>query len=199
MCFFGLSLLHAQKHVEKTYLDETVRAVIISGEQCFEILLETSDSQDVAVAAYMEGEYQNEVFIQMETLGNTLRIGTDYAPSFEQPNDKLSAHKVLSVKLHIVLPQELKVGLVAGDCQVFTKGQFRELDIAIAGGGCTLKHHADKTQVNTISGFIEADITSGKVNTHSGFGAITSDSIASGYAVYNLKSIRGNIRVNRIN
>jgi len=186
----------AQRHLEKTYLDPAVIAVIISAEQCFQVTLETSPTQEVVVEADMEGEYQNDVFIQMETLGNTLRIGTDFAPNFESPNDKLSAHKVLSVKLRILLPEDLKVSLVAGDCQVKASGNYRELEAKIAGGGLTLQTSANKTDINTISGFISAYIDKGQVSAQSGFGQVYMESIPDGPNVYTLKSVRGSIRVN---
>lgn len=177
-------------------MDATVNSVIITGEQCFEVEIGTVPTQEVSVEADMEGEYQNDVFILMETIGNTLRIGTDFTPNFEQPNDKLSAHKVLSVRLKILLPEHLRVSLVAGDCQVSTTGNYRELDVKIAGGGCTLKHKAEKTAVNTISGFITAEISSGQANVYSGYGEVNLGPIPRGNAQYDLKSVRGAIRVN---
>lgn len=186
----------AQRHLEKTYLDPSVNAVIISGEQCFQVFVDTAPTQEVVVEADMEGEYQNDVFIQMETLGNTLRIGTDFAPNFEQPNDKLSAHKVLSVKLKIRLPESLKVSLVAGDCQVTAHGSYRELEVKIAGGGCTLYNQSNLTEVNTISGFITAYIPAGQVSAHSGFGEVHMGLVPKGFNRYNLNTTRGTIRVN---
>lgn len=186
----------AQRHLQKTYLDPAVNAIIISGEQCFQVMVDTSPTQEVTVEADMEGEYQNDVFIQMETLGNTLRIGTDYAPNFERPNDKLSAHKVLSVKLKILLPEHLKVSLVAGDCQVKASGNYRELSVKIAGGGCTLQGRAYRTDIDTISGFIFAVIQEGQISAQSGYGEVYLGSVPDGPDRYTFKSVRGSIRVN---
>ena len=187
----------AQRHLEKTYLDPSVNAIFISAEQAFQVVVDTSPTQEVIVEADMEGEYQNDVFIQMETLGNTLRIGTDFAPNFERPNDKLSAHKVLSVKLKIVLPENLKVSLVAGDCQVKASGNYRELNVKIAGGGCTLQGRTYRSDIDTISGFISAYIAEGQVLAQSGFGEVELESVPYGPDRYTLKSVRGSIRVYR--
>lgn len=186
----------AQRLLQKTYLDPAVNAIIISGEQCFQVIVDTSPTQEVIVEADMEGEYQNDVFIQLETLGNTLRIGTDYAPNFENPNDKLSAHKVLSVKLKILLPEYLKVSLVAGDCLVKASGNYRELSVKIAGGGCTLQGRAYRTDIETISGFISAFIQDGQISAQSGYGEVYLGLVSDGPDKYTFKSVRGSIRVN---
>lgn len=196
LCSFNIGL--AQRRLQKTFLDDHVKSVIISGDQCFEINLGTTPTQEVVVQADMEGEYQNDVFIEMETIGNSLRIGTNFAPNFERPNDKLSAHKVLSIRLNVLLPEWLKVSLSAVDCQVATTGNYRELQIMLSGGGCSLQHQAEQTLVNTISGFIEAKVISGQINAHSGFGEVNLEKVPNGDAIYSLKSTRGNIRVKQI-
>lgn len=185
----------AQRRLQKSFLDSHIKSVVISGEQCFQILIGTSPTQEVVVQADMEGEYQNDVFIEMETIGNTVRIGTNFAPNFERPNDKLSAHKVLSIRLNVLLPEMLNVSLSAADCQVIATGNYKALNVMLAGGGCVLHHLAEMTSVSTVSAFIEAQVNSGQITAHSGFGEVSMAKMPFGNAIYNLSSVRGNIRV----
>jgi hypothetical protein len=189
--------LQGQKRVKKTLLDPSVASVVIDGSQCFYISLETAETREVLVEAEMEGEYQSEVVVVTETLGNTLRISTGFVPSFQIPNDKLSAHKVLSVKLRVVLPRYQRVSLAAGSCRVETAGIFRDLKIHIADGGCLLGHTAEHTEVTTASAPITAWIGRGVVEAHSRYGLVQLEPIPPGDPEFVFRSTRGDIKVSR--
>jgi hypothetical protein len=191
------AILQGQKRVRKTLLDPAVQSVVIDGAQCFHISLETAETREVLVEAEMEGEYQSEVMVITETLGNTLRISTGFAPSFQMPNDKLGAHKVLSVRLRVVLPRHQRVSLVAGSCRVETTGVFRDLKVQIAEGGCLLAHTAEHTEVTTASAPITAQIGQGVVEAHSRYGQVFLEAIPPGDPEFVLRSTRGDIRVSR--
>lgn len=190
--------LQGQKRVQKTLLDPSVESVVIDGSQCFQISLETAQTREVVVEAEMEGEYQSEVMVVTETLGNTLRISTGFVPGFQVPNDKLSAHKVLSVKLRVILPLHQRVSLAAGSCRVETAGIFRDLKIHIAEGGCRLAHVAERTEVTTASAPITALIGRGVVEAHSRYGQVQMEPIPPGDPEFVLRSTRGDIRVSRL-
>lgn len=185
----------AQKRVSKSVLDPDIRTIVIDGRQCFAISLETTRGQEVTVEASMEGEYQGEVLIQTERLGNTLRIGTGYTPVFNLPNDKLGAHKVLSVRLRVVLPEDQRVELSASRCQVTTSGIYRDLKVHINGGVCRLDHRAETTRVRTFSAPITALVSAGEITAESRYGKVEIERIPPGNPYYSLRSTSGNIRV----
>ena len=193
----GASGLHAQKRVRKTILDPSVTSVVIDGTQCYELSLETAETEEVLVEAEMDGEYQDEVLVFVETLGNTLRIGTGLSPTFRMPNDKLGAHKVLSAKLRVVLPSHQRVSFAAGSCRVTTKGTFRDLKIHITGGGCLLAHTAEHTEATTASAPIRAQIGHGQVEAYSRYGQVSLESMPAGSSRYVLNSTSGDIQVVR--
>lgn len=197
MAILGSTALQGQKRVRRTFLDPAVESVVIDGSQCYQLLLETADTREVLVEAEMDGEYQNEVVVFAETLGTTLRIGTGLAPTFEMPNDKLGAHKVLSVKLRVVLPPNQQVSFASGNCQVTTRGTYRGLKIHITGGGCLLAHTAENTEVLTASAPIRAQIARGQVAAHSRYGHVEQESIPVGPARFKLNSTTGNIQITR--
>ncbi len=197
IAFLAATGLQGQKRVRRTFLDPTVESVVIDGSQCYQLSLETADTREVLVEAEMDGEYQNEVLVFAETLGNTLRIGTGLSPSFQMPNDKLGAHKVLAVKLRVVLPAHQRVSFAAGNCRVETRGTYRDLKIHITGGGCLLAHTGELTEVITASAPIRAAISQGLVEAHSRYGRVAMEAIPAGSAQFILSSNTGNIRVSR--
>lgn len=193
----GATGLQGQKRVRKTILDPSVTSVVIDGTQCYQLSLETAETEEVVVEAEIDGEYQDEVLVFVETLGNTLRIGTGLSPTFQMPNDKLGAHKVLSAKLRVVLPPHQRVSFAAATCRVTTEGTFRDLKIHITGGGCLLAHTAEHTEVTTASGSIRAQIAQGQVEASSRYGQVSLDSIPAGPARFVLNSTSGDIQVLR--
>ena len=127
-CLFG------QKQVTKTLLNHNIKSINIDGSLAYEVELLTDDSQEVSVEALMEGEYGSDLMVLFKESGTTLFIETQFGPNFKMPNDKLSAHKVVSVRVKITLPEYQNVFLSGGSCQVITSGVFRELGLVESEG-----------------------------------------------------------------
>ncbi len=193
-CVFSANLW-AQKRVSKQLLDPQVTSILVEGEQCFRVVLETGDTREVRVEAAMEGEYENALLVQTEVLGSTLRISTGFSPDFDLPNDKLGAHKVFSVDLRVILPSYQQVTLYAGQCEVRTYGRYRSLKARSDGGTIQLEHEAEHTEVQTHSAEIEAHVRAGSVEAISRYGKVELGEVPNGASEYLLESIRGNIRV----
>ena len=188
----------AQKHVERTLLEPEIRAIAIDARQCFALDLVAADTDAVTLEADMEGEYQSDVLVRSERLGNTLYISTAFSPAFHLPNDKLGAHKVLSVRLRVTVPEYQRVQVDANECRLTTAGIFRKLEVRLREGGCRLAHEAENTEVTTFSAPIEVTASGGRVRAESGHGSVVLDSMPGGPARYHLRSTHGNITVRRI-
>lgn len=188
---------YGQKQVSRVLLDPDVSSIVVDAGQSFALDLETGPSDQVTVEARMEGEYQGEVLVQTEQLGRTLRIGTGYSPAFDLPNDKLGAHKVLSVRLRVIFPENQQVEVYGGQCQVAASGVYRVLNIHIEDGGCRLDHRAGATRVETRSAPITARVSTGTIEASSRYGEVRIDPIPKGEPRYFFQSTRGDIRVIR--
>ena len=189
------SVLQAQKRVTKTLLSPSVRSISIASELSFEIFMETADTQEVSVEAQMEGEYRTDLVILFKEVGRTLFITPQFSPEFELPNDKLGAHKVVSIQLRVVLPDDQNVVLSAATCQVFTKGRYRDLKIVFNDGTCQLGHSGENTEVRTGSASISAMLRSGVVEASSRYGEVLLEPIPGGDHHLKLYTTRGNIIV----
>ena len=189
------SAASGQVTVSKTLLDPEVDAIVIDGRQCFDIGLETAPTREVSVEARMEGEYEADILVRTERMGNTLFIGTGLAPGFQFPNDKLGAHKVVSIRLRVVLPEHQKVSVHAGQCQVRTSGVYRELTVRVNDGGCLLEHQAEHTDVRTLSAPITARVEDGIIEASSRYGEVHLDPVPAGTPRLLLRTTRGDIRV----
>lgn len=194
----ALTHAYAQKRVSKVLLQPHISAIVIDGEQCFEIAVTTAASDQVTVEAEMEGEYQGEVLVRTETLGNTLHIGTGFSPVFELPNDKLGAHKVLSVRLKVTMPGQQRVTINGQFAAIETHGQFREVTIRASEGSCSLHHQAEQTRVETQGADIRVYTVRAVVEAFSRHGQVELDSMPPGDHRITLHSQNGDIRVTRV-
>jgi hypothetical protein len=191
-CLFG------QKQVTKTLLNPDIKSISIDGSLAYEVELVTEDSQEVSVEARMEGEYGRDLMVLFKESGTTLFVETQFGPNFKMPNDKLGAHKVVSVRLKITLPEYQNVFLSGASCQVLTSGVFLDLGIVFNEGGCDLYHLARNTDVTTGSAPITAHLQSGVVDAQSKYGTVLLQPIPPGNHHLKLYSTRGDIVVSAL-
>lgn len=185
----------AQKVLTKTLLNPGISSISIDGDLCYEVILETDDSREVTVEARMEGEYGKDLLVLFRESGSTLFVATGLRPEFELPNDKLGAHKVISVRMKVTVPRGESVMLNAQTCQVVTSGHYQDLKIAFNDGSCHLGHTALNSEVRTASAPIHASLCRGDVEARSAYGEVFLQPVPSGDHHLLLLSTRGNITV----
>ncbi len=193
--FIPIQLLSAQKKVQKTIFDTKDTAIEINAIDCFLVTIKTAKSNTILVEAKMEGEYGKEVLLNLHEEGKTLLIDTAFNPMFALPNDKLGAHKVLSISLQITIPENMKVQLYGTYCNVDATGIYQNISIALNDGNCVLKDIQDKATVNTQSGAIALYTKSGTISAISKYGEVISEDILAGNQRYQLNSITGDIHI----
>lgn len=192
--FSGLS----QKQVEKTILDPSITLIQIDAENCFEVVLETTDTAEIQIAAQMEGEYSKDLELTMHEDGTTLILGAGFRSDFINPNDKLSAHKVVSIGLHIVVPKWKNVEIFGTNSRVLASGVYSNLDIVLSDGLCKLHDISKLVKVKTQSGNIFVSTKSGEIKAHSKYGKITRERVPIGDNQYILSTVTGNIEVSKL-
>ncbi len=191
--------LFCQKIVQKTIVNPHDTAVQIDANNCFEVDVETVKTNKITVEAKMSGEYSDNLSLNIHEEGNTLLVETSFNANFEIPNDKLSAHKVISIALKISLPEYLNVSIYGADSNVIAKGIYEKINIALNDGRCVLNEVENKAIVKTHSGTIEVNVKAGKFNAISKYGEVFTDKIPMSDVEYNLNTTTGNIYIHKIN
>ena len=195
LILFSFQILGAQKIVEKTITNNQDTAVLIDATNCFALTIVTSTTNKVVVEAKMAGEYGNDLALNIHEEGSTLLIDTNFNPNFVVPNDKLAAHKTISVALQISVPENLKVSVYGTYCNVTASGFYKTLDIALNDGKCILNNVEYTTTVHTQSGAIELFTKAAAVDAVSNYGKVVSDKILKSGTYFNLNTITGNIHI----
>lgn len=147
----------------------------------------------------MEGEYAKDLVIKLEEDGENIGISADFLPSFKNPNDKLSAHKVISIVLKVTLPEFMTTSVNGTHTNVTAEGKYKDLSITLSDGNCTLHDISEKASVKTQSGEISVIRARGDVTTQSTYGKVKKGIIPPGDEIYLLQSVEGTIIVNNNN
>ncbi len=191
----GITMLNAQKIVRKSVLDPETSFLVIDADNCFKVELATSESREIVVEAHIDGEYRDDLLVKLEHNGPTVELSAGFYPDFIQPNDKLSAHKVISIALQVQVPRNMRVSILGTATNVFAKGNFDHLKVVLDDGICNLDLFYGTAKVITRSGDINVRTKSAMFKTKTGFGKIESDSIPKGEDFYDISTTTGDIHL----
>lgn len=145
----------------------------------------------------MEGEYAEAFSMNISEEGNTLWIGPQLSPEFQFPNDKLSAHKVVSLSLRVKIPAYRNLQVFGTSCNITLSGAFNEVDVVLNDGNCTLNQVAQQVNVNTQSGDILLNSFQGVVRAKSHYGQVKQEDFPKGDEHYVLETVSGDITLHR--
>ncbi|TKD65286.1 DUF4097 family beta strand repeat-containing protein [Flavobacterium sp. ASW18X] len=197
--FIAFFWSNAQKVVQKTFASTEQKHITIDASNCFAIDLFTSTSNTLKVSGAMEGEYAQDLVIKLEENGQNLLISADFLPNFVNPNDKLSAHKVISIALKIEVPEYSWVRLDGSYTNVHAAGKYRQLQITLNDGDTYLNNVEEDVKVKSQKGDIFLSNAHGIVTTKSNYGHVTHNKVPDGEHTFELSSVEGDIWVNRTN
>ena len=186
----------SQKLVEKELINPETKFVEINTANCFKVTMATHPGKQLKIEASLEGEYAKDLSIALEEQGSNIRIAADFLPSFNAPNDKLSAHKVISISLSVTLPDYMQVKVYGTHSNVYASGRYRDLSVTLSNGHCTLNKISENVMVKTQKGAIIVNDAMGSVDAKSEYGKVLKGRMKNGHSHFNLHSVEGDILVN---
>lgn len=197
MAFFQLGNLSSQKLVRKALIGPQIHSIHVNAHFCYQVELETYKGDEVQVLANIEGEYAPDLFVALTESGNTVFVDAGFQPNFISPNDKLSAHKVISIALQIKLPEYKEVHIYGTNCNVGVLGNYERLEIKLADGQCTLHDVTEYVDVTTQKGDIFLAVPNGNITAVSNYGKILQELIPHGGNRYVLRTVEGDIHLRK--
>lgn len=195
LLFLSANFLSAQKIVKKAIINPEITAVLIDARNCFQTRMQTSRTDELSVEAIIDGEYKNDLTLNLKEQGASIFVSAGFSPNFKNPNDKLSAHKVVSIELLISLPDGQNVQVDGTSCNIIASGNYEHLKITLNDGNCTLNEVSEKITVLTQSGHIDVHSSSAKINATSKFGEVRENEIPDGETNFTLTTTTGNINL----
>ena len=188
-----------QKLLEETFYDKDIEGLYIKSDEIFEIHLSASSSDHITIGTRIEGETFESSLLKTRVENNILKIETGKTPGFEPFNDKLSAHKVLSIVLYIELPEDMNIDIFSTLASVDAQGRFGQVQINLGRGGCRLVdfHFRESATINTLTGTINVEVDTADIHAQSRNGSIVIPlGFTEGFPLV-LKTIHGNILVSK--
>ena len=120
-----------------------------------------------------DGEYSTNQWVQVQEVApHVLLIRPSFQPFFSLPNDKLSAHKVVSASMHLVFPEGMDVEILGADGKVQARGTYKNLVIVTGSGAVDLEQTKGLVEVNTNSGPIRLTHAGMRLTAESVYGKV---------------------------
>lgn len=189
--------LFAQKQIMKQFDGSQLSTVSISGNTIFKISITTKKEKDIKLILQVDGENNEQVVLQTHIRRDTLFVESTYQPLFIKPDDKLSAHKKISIELTIFVPEHFNISITSDIASVNATGNYNYFMTELLNGHFTATGFFTDLLVNTIHGNISLETDAAQLKLQSKNGTITQDKIDHGRSQISLHSINGNIMVTK--
>ncbi|WP_281766401.1 hypothetical protein [Neptunitalea lumnitzerae] len=189
-------VLSAQKIISKEIAVPSVSLFTINTTHVFDLTITTGATDKVFVEAFFDGEYKEGLFITTQIDLNKLVVGVDYSPVFESFDDKLAAHKVLSVKMKLVLPKDKVVIVNGANTTSHVTGTYKNLQLYMNTGDCFLDAFEGNATIETFNGSVIAGNYKGIVKAASDYGKVQVLPNEVKLTTLNIHTVNGNISVN---
>lgn len=145
----------AQKTLEKTIDASGIERLVIDADAVFIVSIISEKTTEISIRTKVAGETYENVLVTTSEANKTLTIGTSYSPYFKANNDKLAAHKVLSIEMQLIVPEFLDISINSEIASVKAKGVYNMLQIALDRGGCELTEFRGNASLQTKQGDID--------------------------------------------
>lgn len=185
----------AQKVIQEQLDGSQITTVSISGDTMFRIEISTEETREINLTLKVEGENFEQVILESQIENDTLFVGSAYQPLFIPPDDKLSAHKKISIELTMVIPSRLIVNISSDIASVFANGIYSNFMAELINGHFTSNNFKGNLLVNTIYGNINLRTNAGQINAESKNGNVMQEKINKGENRISLNSVNGNISI----
>ncbi len=152
--FFATTFCHAQKVIQKEFSSEGIQTLSIADDAIYKITLHSSEESSIKVSLHISGEHFETIIIEEKIFEETLSLKTGFLPFFTLENDKLAAHKLMGIEVEVTVPENLEVEIKSKLTSVIATGTFKNLNISLENGSCSLYEFLGNAHLKTRTGNI---------------------------------------------
>lgn len=187
--------LSAQKTINQTIDNPEVKTIFISDDNVFKINIKTTSDHTIKLRSRIEGEYTKDIIVSTEAKNDTLFISSSFQPFYKEYNDKLSAHKVLSVEIDVWVPKQFSFYAKSAMASANIEGDYKSLTLELPQGNTVISNFRGNATVNSINGNIIIETNYATVKAHSKTGIVNKEELVLGKNQIAINTINGNISV----
>jgi len=192
---FTSFLMYSQKTEIKTIDNKTIKSIIIKGDAIFKIKTKTTKTNIITIISKIEGEEAQNTTIINEIKNDTLLISSAYKTFLEKNNDKLSAHKQLSIEVSIEIPEHLYLSFKSKIASAEVTGKYKQLILELNQGNVNINNFYGNAIINTINGNISIETNYANITALTKTGKINMEDIVKAKNEIIIHSINGNINI----
>jgi DUF4097 and DUF4098 domain-containing protein YvlB len=112
-------------------------------------------------------------------------------------DDKRNAHKVIAATLYLEIPEYLSLQISSDIGSADLSGNFDALSIELLQGHCEVIGEIRNATINTIEGSIKVVTQSANIDANSNNGNVTLDAFSRSSSLWKLRTINGDITVEK--
>ncbi len=143
------SLLQGQQLSSKNIAVDLQKKLNVDLTYVAHFEIDTHQENYIQTELAAEGEYRDMYILSILESEDIYDISLSKNPLYSNFNDKLSAHKVLAITLKILVPSQMVLDIDGLNSIVYTKGNYRELNVFLNEGICFLHHNSIKSMIIT--------------------------------------------------
>ncbi len=152
--FLFLGNAFSQKVIEREFNALEITTIEINSEIIYHIKITSEKTEQIKIKTQVEGENYENVVLGIIEENNTLQIKTSFTPFFEAKNDKLAAHKLISIEMELIVPESMAVKIEASVASVEIFGKYKAVSVLLENGNCSLTNFKGNAMLKTKQGFI---------------------------------------------
>lgn len=194
---FFLCQIQAQKTSTKSFSSKGISTLVIDGNSVFKIVVETAKTKNISIFSEVRGENNQHVVLFTDIKDKKLHISSTFHPMFVANNDKLSAHKLISIELKLIIPENMSLLISSDIALVFLSGNYKYVDAELINGSFNAEKFYGNLLVNTIHGDIKLETNWAQVEVSTKHGSVKKEALKPGEHQISLNSINGNITVKK--
>lgn len=194
LIFFTLTL-QAQKETTRVVDAGELTSIVINSDEVYRVTVKSSSVNSVTIKTKADGEYFNDIGLDLEILRHTLYLRSKYREILQSGFDKLSAHKVFAMEVELEIPQDMHIEVRSNVASVFLSGDYENVILELKSGSGFLQDFSGDAVVNTFDGNIEVETHGASVEANSRHGSISLPVSKRGTNHLKLTTINGDIMV----
>lgn len=177
---------------------EAIQLIKLELEQVAFVKITTSDKEEIKIKTKSSGEYSQSILLDKQIKQNELLIRSVFDQKLKGGFDKLSALKVFSIGLHLLIPADIKVDIRTDITNIKIRGDYKAVHIENKFGNCQLNQFQGDAQINTFSGNVYVETANTHINASTENGDKEIESIKGNKYSIVIKTVDGNIQVESI-
>lgn len=130
----------AQKSIVKDIDATSLELLQVDVDNIYRLEVKTTDSDRFRAYMNTEGEFATQMVLNLLENGGSWNLNVGFAPGFTPADDKLGAHKVVSVDLSLEIPKG-KYLKVSGRClTVKLSGMYTDVEVRLEAGNLNARN-----------------------------------------------------------